>query len=74
MLGYLSTDITCPVLRSEEFSESVAYISLFIIFDQMANLHIKIKNENLCNEKRYLKIVNSFFRLVQTICLCLKMA
>ena len=38
-----------------------------------ANLHI-LKLEYLWNKKRYLKIVNSIFLLMQATCLCFKMA
>ena len=55
------------------FSSYVNKIWLSVWRHHLANLHI-LKLEYLWNEKRYLKIVNSIFLLMQSTFLCFKMA
>ena len=70
--------------ESKNFWNKLAEISFFIIFDQnyfgwvydFINWLICIfqKLKYLWNEKRYFKIVNSIFLLIETTFLCFKMA
>ena len=56
------------------FSSYWNKIWLSVWHHHLANLHILKTWMYLWDEKRYLKIVNSIFLLVQSTCLCFKMA